>query len=517
MISKTRGERMALAKNRPATRQRSAGSNPVSSFPKQAIVVIHGMGEQIPMDTIRGFVHAVWETDNIITANGLPDPAEVWSKPDLRTGSLELRRITTRESIATKTFATGVRSDFYELYWADLSGGSTWSEVEDWIAGLLLRNPFTRVPHKVIPAWIVLWIAAICVIALAVATALPHDASIGSFKPWDYPPLKWLAGLPGWQIGLATAALGAITHWFVVPYFGRVVRYTRTKPDNIAARKNIRERGLALLAELHRSEYERIIVVGHSLGSIVAYDLISYFWAARTNSHTIIEKSPEFAALCTLESVTKELARTTSPAARESQIKAYLEAQREFCRLLRLRPKPTAKEVDTRWLITDLITLGSPLTHAEFLLASSKSDLESRKERREFPTSPPLRERLDPAVRDKAKLAGLPVNTKDPRLFCFPFGKGKWQLHHAAPYAAVRWTNIHDPALLIFFGDLISGPVAPVFGPTIIDVDLRKLRGQSLAFTHTRYWSEEKTDHQPPWHIAELRAALDLAGKDRLL
>jgi hypothetical protein len=57
-------------------------------FPKQAIIVIHGMGEQRPMDTLRGFVRSVWELDSEITANGLPNPADVWSKPDLRTGSL---------------------------------------------------------------------------------------------------------------------------------------------------------------------------------------------------------------------------------------------------------------------------------------------------------------------------------------------------------------------------------------------------------------------------------------------
>jgi hypothetical protein len=51
------------------------------------------MGEQVPMDTIKDFVDAVWQKDDVITANGLPDPAEVWSKPDARTGSLELRRI----------------------------------------------------------------------------------------------------------------------------------------------------------------------------------------------------------------------------------------------------------------------------------------------------------------------------------------------------------------------------------------------------------------------------------------
>jgi hypothetical protein len=36
---------------------------PVSKFPKQAVVVIHGMGEQMPMDTIKGFVRAVWEIE----------------------------------------------------------------------------------------------------------------------------------------------------------------------------------------------------------------------------------------------------------------------------------------------------------------------------------------------------------------------------------------------------------------------------------------------------------------------
>jgi hypothetical protein len=106
---------------------------------------------------------------------------------------------------------------------------------------------------------------------------------------------------------------------------------------------------------------------------------------------------------------------------------------------------------------------------------------------------------------------------KDPRLLCFPFDKDKWQLHHAAPFAAVRWTNIHDPARLIFLGDLISGAIGPVFGRGVIDVDLRELRGQSLAFTHTRYWSGATKSRPPAPHIAKLRAALDLAGKDRLL
>jgi len=96
----------------------------------QAVVVIHGMGEQIPMDTIKGFVHAVWQTDDSITPNRFPHPTEVWSRPDGRTGSLELRRITTRESVpSAPEFPAGVRTDFYELYWADLTAGATWASL----------------------------------------------------------------------------------------------------------------------------------------------------------------------------------------------------------------------------------------------------------------------------------------------------------------------------------------------------------------------------------------------------
>lgn len=487
---------------------------PVANFPKQAIVVIHGMGEQMPMDTIKGFVRAAWETVTDLTANGLPDPAEVWSKPDVRTGSLELRRITTRQSIPTATFASGVRSDFYELYWADLSGGSTWSQVQDWIVGLLWRNPFTRVPGDVFLAWIVLWLITLAVILLAIATTLSDPANIGGLNLWDYPPLKYLRGYRGWQLATATAALGWIGSSFIVPYFGRVVRYTRAKPDNIAARKNIRDRGMGLLAELHNKEYERIIIVGHSLGSILAYDLISYFWANRPGARVVVEGSDEFGALKDIETA---LADPDWPAA--AAVTAFREAQTNFARLLRRRAKPAGNDVDPRWLITDFITLGSPLSHAEFLMASSEADLKKRKDDREYPTSPPLREKLDPDTIARAIQAGFALDANNPRLLAFPFGTDKWQLHHASPFAAVRWTNIYDPAFLVAFGDLISGPVAPVFGDGIIDIDLRKLRRrQSWRFTHTRYWTLPKSiAGRVPERIKQLRAALDLGGQRRPL
>ena len=46
---------------------------PAAHFPKQAVVVIHGMGEQMPMDTIKRFVRAAWETTTGLATPDLPN------------------------------------------------------------------------------------------------------------------------------------------------------------------------------------------------------------------------------------------------------------------------------------------------------------------------------------------------------------------------------------------------------------------------------------------------------------
>jgi len=498
-----------------------------SGFPKQAIVVIHGMGEQKPMDTIKSFAHAVWTADRDVHENGLRDSGEIWSKPDDRTGSLELRRLTTRESTPTEegTYPDGARQDFYELYWADLSGGSTLGDVQNWVRMLLLRDPFTHVPRRMMTAWLALWIVVLVILLLVSATVLPAPVPLPpapelyDFSLWNYPPYRWLAPVPGWILAGIVAVLGYFAHTWVVASFGRVVRYTRALPDNIAARKAIRERGLKLLDDLHRTEYDRIIIVGHSLGSLLAYDLVSYYWATRAASHTVTKADPdEFTLLCTLEKLAGSLATEKEAAGRATLLDQYRQAQRAFCRRLRTRPKPAKQEEpDRRWLITDLITVGSPLGHTDFLLANSPQDRVERIAARELATCPPIREELDPDVRKAAGADGLPLAGDKPALFSFPTKTdGEWQLHHAAQFAVVRWTNIHDPARLVALGDIISAPAAPIFGDGVVDIDLRKLRGQSLRFTHTRYWAEAKPGRNTPPHLAELRTAIDLAGKAKL-
>jgi hypothetical protein len=473
----------------------------------QAVILIHGMGEQIPMDTIKGFVNAVWQKDDLATATGFPNSTEVWSKPDARTGSLELRRITTRESIASPpTFPHGVRTDFYELYWADLTAGATWDSLKSWVRDLLFR-PLGRVPRGVRLAWLLLWFLSLIVVALAVLALVPSTA-------WKDTRFAALADYQ-WVIAAAAVFIAGWVHRMGTSTFGRVVRYTRADPDNIAARAAARDRGLKLLRTLHDGpRYKRIVIVAHSLGTMLAYDILSYFWTEREAARTIREGTEEFTALAKLEHAAAALARESAEPARLNE---YFVLQRRLRQLLANRPMRAAtNEPDPRWLISDLVTFGSPLTHAEFLIAADHADLEARKAVRELPQSPPYREILDLNVLKRAEATGImPIATPatDTRLMSYPVVNAAetWMLHHAAPFAAVRWTNVFDPAAFVFMGDVIGGSLRPVFGPAIVDIDLKALRGgrHSMSFTHTKYWSLNETSR-----IKACREAVNLLDQD---
>ena len=67
----------------------------MSATSKQAVLLIHGIGEQRPMDTLRGFVRTMWMTDaSVQHPHAKPG---VFSKPDDVSGNYELRRLTTTQ------------------------------------------------------------------------------------------------------------------------------------------------------------------------------------------------------------------------------------------------------------------------------------------------------------------------------------------------------------------------------------------------------------------------------------
>ena len=132
---------------------------------KLAVVVTHGIGEQVPMATLIDFVKAAWVVNAEAQRPAPPDenPRDIWFTPDPVTGSLELRRITTRWTRSNVTHdAKGPRVDFFEFYWADLAEGTTVQEVWDWLRTLLVRWP-RRVPEGLVSAWLLLWSASVIV------------------------------------------------------------------------------------------------------------------------------------------------------------------------------------------------------------------------------------------------------------------------------------------------------------------------------------------------------------------
>jgi hypothetical protein len=473
---------------------------------KVAVVVTHGMGEQIPMETLRGFVETAWVANTAAHWSRTPHDEraeDIWFMPDVRTGSLELRRITTRWTDAPAApDAKGPRVDFFEFYWADLAEGTTVQEVWDWLRTLLVRWP-SQVPQGLMGTWLALWAATVVVSLLSVLAVWP----------WAH---AWLHVV----FAAAAAASAYVMQYVISPYIGDVARYVRADPRNIAMRHNIRDRGLKLLQDLHDSgQYQRIVMVGHSLGTIVAYDLVSLFWAGRAEALTVHEDEPAFQKLRAVEAAAHALAGAHDTS-RPALLNAYREAQRSLRLTMRSGGEDgggKARTPNQEWLISDLVTLGSPLTHAAFLLARDDHDLAGKKARFQFPTDWPQFQPVQTEQRQKINNRPAPPAAEifgpEGGLFSYfavpPEPPGTWRLHHAAPFAAVRWTNIHDPHLPLLRGDIISGPLAAVFGAGIRDIDLKRLRGQSPRFSHTLYWTPT-ADDPAGRHIDALRRAIDL-------
>src|SRR5262245_29644091 len=127
-------------------------------MPKQAVLLIHGVGDQRPMDSLRRFVHSVWTTDAERQRAHGARPDGLWSKPYDLGEDFELRGWATAENEA------GIRTDFFEFYWAHLMHGTTLSHLVTWGWTLLWRNPFTSVPRSLRLAYWTLVVLAIAAV-----------------------------------------------------------------------------------------------------------------------------------------------------------------------------------------------------------------------------------------------------------------------------------------------------------------------------------------------------------------
>lgn len=425
---------------------------------RQAVIVIHGVGEQRPMDTLRSFVEHV-----------LPEPSgdrvKFLSVPDRMSESFELRKL-----LAPQTRSRPI-TDFFEYYWAYHVGGTTWRDLLDWLKTLLLRMP-SSVPSRLLPVWVATWLLVAGVVIASVRLGpLVHD-------PEGTDPARRVAT---W---VASLVLLPLVTRFALAHLGDAARYLSATPQNVAVRQRIRGDGVQLLRRLHRSGmYDRIVVVGHSLGSVIAYDILKHYWQevnARHGSPVAVDQS----RLEALDSSAMALESGADPA---TTLAAFRDRQRELWQEQRRLGNP--------WLVTDLVTVGSPLAHAALLLAHTPTELRERQRQMELPVAPPHRN----LEGDLAYPVDYEVDGEKRTIRV---------LHHGAIFACTRWTNLYFP------GDFVGGPLSPLFGRGVED---RRLRDDWLSFTplsHTRYWSQPTAGAQPDQSIASLREVLALDSKD---
>jgi hypothetical protein len=109
----------------------------------------------------------------------------------------------------------------------------------------------------------------------------------------------WSLNSP-WTGVLVLVVLGlyaAISAAFLQPYLGDAARYLRASPANVVVRRAIRKEAIETLDRLHTCGlYDRIIIVAHSLGCVISYDMLrAYFSRICNELPPVVDLGQDFA------------------------------------------------------------------------------------------------------------------------------------------------------------------------------------------------------------------------------
>lgn len=453
-----------------------------------AVVVIHGIGEQRPLATLRGFVEGV-------LANETKDP-KFFNKPDRLADTYEVRKLQNRRR---------PRVHFFEYYWAYKAEGTHFAHVFQWARSLLFRWPSRdRVPPHLRFLFALSWLT---ILTAAVAVFLGVGHFVSDLGEKFFSPV-----LP-----MVTAIIMGVINLVLLSYVGDAARYLSASPTNIRMRQAIRSDGVKLLRSLHEKGYGRIVVVGHSLGSVIAFDILRQAWAEYCDTYASPHRTNQ-PALAEVERVGMELTKISGKmeqaacegidpsTLRRALDEMCVEFQRAQAQLwMELR------DLGSPWRVTDLVTLGSPLAHAAVLMADDVPDLRKRQQERELPTCPPAPDKIS------ADEVAYAFRWHE---FTHRDAEGTYKLrwlHSGGVFACTRWTNLYFPAWLGIFGDLVGGPLSSVFGPGVLDRRVAEPGGGIAARTllaHVRYWRNPKKSTTCANNaLDELRNALSLNDK----
>jgi hypothetical protein len=233
-----------------------------------AILVIHGIGEQCPFQTLECFTSTFWsELSKIIGIKHLTGQNKAKAREGWTQNYISL-------STDTDKFSS---IDIYEYYWAYRPQGKiTFNGILKWLvktsagAGNFYKEYFKKYPDKL----------------KEYKNAAPDMFNGDEFIKYGY--LKYI----GWTVRILRILFTFIPEkvasfispplkWFekkAIDYLGDVAIYTVTdmKSPLFTTRTEIlygAANEIQILME--DNHYDKIIIVGHSLGSVIAYDAIN--------------------------------------------------------------------------------------------------------------------------------------------------------------------------------------------------------------------------------------------------
>jgi hypothetical protein len=103
-----------------------------AAMPKRtAVIVVHGIGSQRALETVRGVIRAVW-------SDGDSDRRKhIWTHPESTATDIDLAVMTTNTVPGTRDRIV----DFHELYWAHLMSETKSVAVLLWLFELARKGP----------------------------------------------------------------------------------------------------------------------------------------------------------------------------------------------------------------------------------------------------------------------------------------------------------------------------------------------------------------------------------------
>ena len=574
-----------------------AAFDPATGHKRTAILVVHGIGSQRALETVRGVIRGVWLDRN----NPADQGKRIWTHPERDGADIDLAVMTTSEVPGAKDKCV----DFHELYWAHLMSETKAVAVLLWLYELCRKGPIMKpgmnglwwataiflclmnlsfallalqgiflfsqnsAQIMLVAPYLLLFVSLL--LGFAVATYWGEPASrlarllrvalawglvpiavyvaIGICLPggeghfdgaelvtqiglptliaflatllfmgkqgarafwralvislgmsaifiaadqlwhWDTPFVStliksWVWGMNSpWSVAAASAVIALyliVNAAFLQSYLGDAARYFRNSPGNVAVRRAIRKDAVDTLERLHNGQYDRIVVVAHSLGTVVAYDMLrAYFSRVSGDLPPVTQLGQDFADIdgAAWQPKDKNASIADKKALRTKARAAIASIEYAASQPHDGRPRKS-------WLVTDFVTLGSALTHAYYLMCLNKKDAELDEDieadvRADIETDPKddveigLKRDFARRVREREFLTCPPKRLDKDGLLTFENPKTRQrQIHNGALFGLTRWTNIYFPRSQIFWGDAIGGALSPIFGRHIVDLEV---------------------------------------------